>query len=182
MQKIYITGPVGSGKSTLARRLAYVCGQTAYEMDNVIHKPNPDAPGSNMKRSVEERDALFAEILSQDAWIMEDTGRTLFEEAWRQADMIVLLVPPLRTRLFRIVTRWIKQNLGLESCEYKPNFWMLKIMFLWTKRFERGEDNLLARLIPYQNKVLRLRTNREVDQFIKTCCEGGEHAIQHNSL
>jgi len=166
MQKLYIVGPVASGKTTLAREIARLWGITATEGDGIIHGIDPTANGGNTKRPEAERDALLSEILARPSWILEDTGRAYFEAAWKQADAVVLLVPPLPMRLFRIVRRWIRQKMELETCLYKPTWWMLKMMFHWTRNFYNGKDTLVTRLQPYDNKLIRLRTKREIAAFL----------------
>ena len=172
IRKIYITGPVGSGKSTLSRRLARECGFAVYEMDFMVYRADRHNRPENGKYTDTEREALFADALRQDRWIMEDAGRALFEEAWRQADLIVFLVPPLPVRLVRIVTRWLKQNLGLEACGYRPDLRMLRLMFTWTKGFETGANGVRERLVPYQHKVRQLRTKQDVARFVEELKEG----------
>ena len=129
--KLYLTGSVASGKSTLARQIAARTGIPCHSLDEVVYVPDPGAPSGNRKRPEAERDALFAEILRQPHYVMEDTGRACFEEGLRQADAILLLELPLGVRYKRIFTRWLRQNLGLEPCLYRPGWNMLKAMFRW---------------------------------------------------
>ena len=127
--KLYIIGAVASGKSTLARRVAERTGVPCTHLDDVVYMPDPAAPEGNRKRPAEERDRLFQEVLAQKSYIIEDAGRTCFLEGLRQADTVVLLDPPIAVRRRRILTRWVKQNLGLEPCGYRPNFAMVRAMF-----------------------------------------------------
>lgn len=164
-QKLFITGPVGSGKSTLAREIARRMGIPCTELDAVCYAPD-DSPVGNHKRPIEERDALFARALESPRWVMEDAGRTCFEEARRQADTVVLLEPSFLVRRARIVKRWLKQNLGLEPCGYRPDFAMLRCMFRWSRNYETGEDSIKQRLEPYRDKLVVLHTNAQVKQFL----------------
>lgn len=165
LQKLFITGPVGSGKSTLAREIARRMGIQCTELDSLCYVPD-DSPSGNRKRPVEERDALFSAALAEPRWVMEDAGRACFEEARRRADAVVLLEPsPLRRRL-RVVRRWLKQNLGLEPCGYRPGFEMLRSMFRWSKNYETGKDDIRQRLQAYPDKLVVLRTNAQVREFL----------------
>ena len=62
--KIYITGSVASGKSTLARRISQITKIPCYHLDEVVHIPAPEEASGNKKRPIEERDALFHDILN----------------------------------------------------------------------------------------------------------------------
>ena len=154
--KLYLTGPVGAGKSTLVRRLAQELSLPCFSMDDVVYDP------ANRKRSPAERDAIFHDILCHDSWIMEDAGRKCFIAAWDEADRILLLEPPALLRRYRIVRRWIRQNMGWEPCGYTPSFAMLKRMFFWSKNYENGGDGLKKRLLAYGDKVIVCRNEKDI--------------------
>ncbi len=166
VNRIFVTGPVGSGKSTLARRLARDYGFISCELDRIVYEPDPNHHGNNRKRSEAERDALFQAAMAQRRWIMEDAGRGVFESAWQAADSVILLEPPKAVRRYRIVSRWIKQNLGIERCDYKPDFTMLKLMFKWTRDYERGGTGARRLLMDYQHKTCVVRNERDLQAYI----------------
>lgn len=172
VNKIFITGPVGSGKSTLARQLAKDFGFVYCELDIVIHKPDSSSESGSRKRPDAERDELLASLLSNSRWVAEDTGRAFFETAWKQADSIILLEPHVKIRKYRILLRWVKQNLRLEKCGYKPNLKMLRMMFKWTKSYETGTDTLKKRLAAYNQKVSVLRTEKDIRRYISEYLRG----------
>ena len=167
IDKIYIVGPVGSGKSTLARKISSDYDFTYGELDTIVYKPDPTSPNGNRKRDETDRDRLISEILSSKRWIIEDSGRETFEYLWRDADSIIFLEPSVSVRKFRIILRWIKQKMHLEKCSYRPGFYMVKAMFKWTKNFEDGTDNLKERLTRYNDKVVHLRSNRDIRRYIE---------------
>ena len=156
--KLYLTGPVGAGKSTLARRLAQELSLPCFSMDDVVYEYNP----VNRKRSPSERDAIFHDILRRENWVMEDTGRKCFVAAWDEADRILLLEPPALLRRYRIVRRWIRQNMGWEPCGYTPSFAMLRRMFFWSKNYETGDDGFKNRLLAYGGKVIVCRHEKDI--------------------
>lgn len=166
--KIYITGSVGSGKSTLARRAAAVMGIEATELDLVVYEPDPNDPRDDRKRTVEDRDTIFREILLRESWIMEDTGRKCFFEAPLRADQVVLLQPPAAVRDLRILRRWVRQRLGKEACGYRPSAKMLKRMFQWRRDYDSGRDDIKKRLEPFKEKLIILRSDKEVERWLKT--------------
>ncbi|HWQ57403.1 MAG TPA: DNA topology modulation protein FlaR [Clostridia bacterium] len=167
IDKIYITGPVGAGKSTLARRLAKEFGFACCELDSVVYEPDPTKPNGNRKRTIAARDALLEAALSGGRWVAEDAGRAYFEHLMQRADSIILLEPPAAVRLWRIVRRWIRQNLGLEACGYTPDWGMLKLMFRWTRQYETDADGVRARAAKYTDKVSLIRNERDIRRYVR---------------
>ena len=165
--KIYIVGSVASGKSTLARQISEKTGIKCFHLDDVVHVKDENNSVGNRQRSAEERDALFQEIISED-YIIEDTGRACFVEGLELADKIIVLDIPYRTRAFRIVRRHIRQVFGIEKEGYRPSLKMVRMMFKWAKNFDTGEDGAKARIEPFSEKTVTLRSAREVKQFLKS--------------
>ncbi|MGI5959798.1 MAG: hypothetical protein ACOX60_10345 [Massiliimalia sp.] len=164
--KLYITGSVASGKSTLARQISAKTGIVCTHLDEVVYKKAPENPQGDVKRPPEERDRLFEQVLAQSDFIMEDAGRECFLRGMEQADQIILLEIPLWIRNKRIVWRWMKQNLGLEDCLYKPDWVMLKAMLEWAKNYDRGIDGTKRRVAQYSDKVIVLKNNREIRRYL----------------
>lgn len=164
--RIYITGPVGSGKSTLARRIAGELGMECFHLDEVAYEDDPTDSWGNRKRPIEERDAIFSGILSKENAIMEDAGRECFIRGMELADEVVLLDPPRRVRLMRILRRWIKQNLGMESSIYRPKLDVLKAMLRWSRNYDTGADGTRARAERFSGKLTVLRNRRDVQEYI----------------
>jgi len=167
--KIYIVGSVSSGKSTLAKKLSKALDIPYKSLDEVVHIPDKSSSWGNRKREVEERDKLFYSIIQQPKWIIEDVGRPCFEEGLCKADIIVLLEIPTKIRNYRIIKRWINQRLGIEKCIYNPRYEMLKCMLKWAKDYDLGKDKLKDRISLYQDKVITLRNNKDIDVFLKQC-------------
>jgi len=165
--RIYIVGSVASGKSTLARQISDKTGIKCFHLDDVVHAKDENSSAGNRKRSPEERDALFKKIISED-YVIEDTGRACFVEGLELADKIIVLDIPYRTRAFRIVRRHIRQVFGIEKEGYRPSLKMVRMMFKWAKNFDTGEDGAKARIEPFPEKTVTLRSAREVKQFLKS--------------
>lgn len=165
--KIYLVGSVASGKTTLARRISRMTGIPCAHLDEVVYVEDPTDSWGNTKRPVEERDRLFHDLLAQKEYIMEDAGRECFVEGMRQADHIVLLEIPYRIRKKRILLRWIKQNLGMDKCIYRPNREVLKAMFRWAKNYDRGTDGTKQRVAQFEEKVVVLHNNREIKAYLQ---------------
>lgn len=165
--KIYIVGPVSSGKSTLARKLSKTLSIPYQSLDEVVHIPDKSNLWGNIKRQVEERDKLFHSVIQQPNWIIEDVGRSCFEEGLNEADEIVLLEVSSKIRNCRIIKRWIKQRLGIEKCIYNPRYEMLKCMLKWSRNYDLGKDKLKDRISPYKDKVSTLSNNKDINTFLE---------------
>ncbi len=163
--KLYITGPVGSGKSTLAKNLSQEMKIPFTSLDGVVYVPDATDSWGNRKREESQRDELFEKALLSSDWVMEDAGRKCFQAAMEQADWILLLDFPPRTRKWRIVKRYLKQKLGVEKCLYRPQFQILRSMFRWSRNYDIGKDDLKKRLETYGEKVLTAKSDGDVLKY-----------------
>ncbi len=156
-KKIFIVGSVGCGKTTLAQRLSLSKDLPWYELDSIVHVQTIDG---RKKRSPEEQLMLIQELDRQGAWIFEGVDRTSYRILFEMADTIIFLDIPQWQRRLRIVTRFIKQRLGIEQSHYKPDFAMLRMMFKWTNDFERDRGSLEERLKMHEHKVIRMANGK----------------------
>jgi len=165
--RIYVTGSVGSGKSTYARALSCATGFPCTHLDDVVYQPDRRAYWGNRKRPIPERDALFAAIMAREEWIIEDAGRACFEEGMSRADRILVLDYPLWLRQWRIIKRWVRQNLGLEKSAYRPRLKMLRLMLRWARSYDTDYDGVKTRLQRYEGKVIRFTCPAQAEQYLK---------------
>lgn len=84
------------------------------------------------------------------------------------ADTIIFLDPPLWKRQIRIFTRFLKQKLHIEECHYVPDLAMLKMMYKWTRDFEKSREAFEADLSLYNHKLIRLSNKKRYKQLITT--------------
>lgn len=166
--RIYITGSVGSGKSTLARKASARTGWPFYSLDEMVYQEDPTDSWGNRKRPEAEIAYRFSEALAQKNYIMEDAGRAQFEEGMARADQIILLDLPVALRKYRILSRWIKQRLGLERCIYRPHLKMLRAMLRWLREYDTGRNGTRARAMRYPEKVRVLRSRKAVQEWISS--------------
>ncbi|WP_416149823.1 hypothetical protein ACM26V_02145 [Salipaludibacillus sp. HK11] len=163
MKKIYIVGIVASGKSTLAKQISKKINIPWYELDSIVHKKTKDA---RYKLTPSEQVDIINDIDEKGKWIFEGTDRESYRCLFEMADTIIFLDTPLWKRKMRILIRFLKQNLGFEKCEYKPDITMLKMMYKWTRDFERNREIFEERLDLYKNKVIRLSDTKNLDSSI----------------
>ncbi|WP_051314869.1 AAA family ATPase [Alteribacter aurantiacus] len=151
-KKIHIIGSVGSGKTTLARRLAKETGIPYFELDNVVWERHPSG---DRRRSEGERVKRLGEIVQGELWIVEGVHyQRWVDESFERADVILFLDPPYRVRTYRIVKRYMRQKLGLETSHYKPTFALFRSMFKWNRDFEKkGKPHFFKRYRKYERKI-----------------------------
>lgn len=155
----YIIGSVVSGKTTMARRMSKKLNIPWYELDNVVHIRSKNV---DRKRTVEERNLEFHKILNEDKWIIEGVRREYFDFGFEAADLIILLDTPAKRKKYRILKRWIFQNLKMERANYKPTVNMLKKMYKWSNGYEKDKDKLLKDIELYRNKIMISKSARGI--------------------
>lgn len=161
--KILIFGSVASGKTTLAKRLSQELKIPYFEGDRIAWGfPNE----KRYKRSYEEQKNVILKINQNESWIIEGTYRESQRSAYDYADKIIFLDLPLKQRKLRILTRFIRQKIGLEPCAYKPSMEMLKQMYQWTSDFERDREVHEARLMRYREKLIWVKSEGELDGIL----------------
>lgn len=121
--KIDIVGSVASGKTTLSRKISKEFNIPHYEKDNVVWKRTPSG---DVKRTPQERDAYFNDIISKKEWVVEGSPRQSLKESYDCYDYIIVLNEYTLTRLIRVFKRWINQRRGKEKYNSKPT-----LKFLW---------------------------------------------------
>lgn len=165
--KILISGIVASGKTTLAKKLSSALNIPCYEGDSIAWG-FPDE--KRYKRTSEEQAETIQRINQKGDWIIEGTNRESQKMLHDMADWIIFLDTPLYVRKYRIVMRWIKQKLGLEKCNYKPDMKMLRQMFIWTSDFEKKRDEYEKYLSNYQDKLIWVHSVKELEKIDLAHC------------
>ena len=107
--KIDIIGSVASGKTTLAKRISKQYNIPYYEKDNIVWKRTSSG---DVKRSPEERDRYFHDIIKENNWILEGSPRKILKESFKCCDYIIVLDEYTMTRLIRVFKRWMNQRNG----------------------------------------------------------------------
>lgn len=154
--KIFIMGIVASGKTTYAIELSKQMGMPFVELDAVVYQ-NMD--GVRVKRSPDEQVQVIHQMDANGSWVAEGVYRPSYHLLLDLADIIIWLDPPLWKRKFRILSRHVKQVIGVEECAYVPDFQMLRNMYKWTKRFEGEREELDGILQPYLDKLVVVQNN-----------------------
>lgn len=146
--KILIVGTVGTGKTTLARKLSKEYNIKYYEIDSIVHDDV-----NKKKRTPQQQNEIISNINKEDGWIIEGVLRENLEYLLEIAEKIIYLDIPKNTRNKRILTRYIKQKIGIEKLNYKPSLKMLKMMYKWSNEFEKNRDEFENKLNKYVDKL-----------------------------
>lgn len=162
--KVLIFGIVASGKTTLSRKLSLKYNIPCYEGDNIAWQRKSK---EQYKRSDIEQLNIILDIDKRGDWIIEGTYRESQKCLFDMAEIIIFLDTPLHIRRVRIITRFIKQKLGIEKCNYNPTFEMLKKMFKWTSDFEKKRSKYERILLEYEDKLIWIRNEKELKRKLR---------------
>src|SRR3972149_8546512 len=139
--KIYITGPCGSGKTTLAKKLSDVVKIAHYCLDDLVFTFSPSKKGK-VKFPKEVVSKNINRVLKKENWILE--GKHPVIEGFKKCDLIVFMLPPLHTALFRQWSRFIKDKGQRQLFGLKSNLKLsLKIIIQYLAKEDLNQaDNL----------------------------------------
>jgi adenylate kinase family enzyme len=173
-RRILITGGQGTGKTTLARALGARLGVPVHELDLVARVGG----GTGPERTAEERAADVATIAAADAWIVEGVHLDWTTPLLDRADLIVWLDHVRgHAASARMVRRFganawqeLRTRRGRERFlrvrDYLRHGRDLVVSVGATRRTDAGPDPFEAALAPYADRVMRGRTQAEVDGMI----------------
>jgi adenylate kinase family enzyme len=124
-ERICILGPSNSGKSTLAVAIGRTGDLPVIHLDSYRH-----LPGTNWNvRSDEEFDALHAEVLAQDRWVMDGNYSRWLPGRLARATGLIVLDASTGVSLARYVRRTLfdRQRAGpLEGSRDRLNLQMVR--------------------------------------------------------
>ncbi len=163
MQRVLLIGPCGSGKSTLARELAPLMGLPLVHMDQLGWQ------AGWVETEKAELTARLAEVVAQDAWLIEGNYGSTLAPRLERADTVIYLDFPIRLCLWRLAKR-ILTHRGRsrpdmpEGCPERFDAAFFWYVINWnTGPRVRTEANLAG----YSGKVIRLRNPEALAQWRK---------------
>lgn len=161
--KIDIIGSVASGKTTLAKRISMKYQVPYYEKDNIVWERTSNG---DKKRTPEERDKIFQEIIRSNNWIVEGSPRACLQESFEYCDYIIVLNEKTHIRLYRVIKRWILQRGGREKYNSKPTLKFLYLNIKWVFEFNSMRKKLFRELQRYEKKCVIFSNSTEAFEFI----------------
>lgn len=154
MHRVLVIGPCGSGKSTLARELAPLMRLPLVHMDQLGWQ------AGWVETEKAELHARLAEVVAQDAWLIEGNYGSTLAPRLARADTVIYLDFPIRLCLWRLAKRIITHRGRSrpdmpEDCPERFDAAFFWYVMNWnTGPRERTE----AKLAGYTGTVIRLRS------------------------
>jgi adenylate kinase family enzyme len=167
---IAVEGASGSGKTTLAAELARRLGVPHIELDALHHGPNWAEPTAAQFR------ALVQSVMTShpDGWVIDGSyERKLGGLVTDAADTVVWLDLPLALllgRLWRRTSTRIRANVELWNGNresWHTALWGWDALFMWTIRAFFRQRREWPRRYASHPGFVRLRTTREVRQWLE---------------
>jgi adenylate kinase family enzyme len=165
MERIIIIGCGGAGKSTLARKLGEGLDLPVVHLDKLFWKPNW------VEKSNEEFDALLAQELAKDRWIMDGNFNRTMPERMKRCDTIIYLdfsrFACLLGVLKRVITTYgkVRPDMG-EGCPERIDLEFLK----WVWNFNKNKRESYYKLLNEAENVetIVLKNRRAVKLFLNS--------------
>jgi adenylate kinase family enzyme len=155
---------VGSGKTWLAERIAERLSLPLYQTEKMAGMHTASA---GRRHSEEIRRAILQSVMAQEKWIIEGVHHRWLNESFRQADVIVYLDTPIGLRRRRIVSRFVKQCLGLEQAPVRPTPASLLRQLRRNREFDmQSRPDLLSQLEPYRHKLIILDDSSRLEPYL----------------
>lgn len=164
-RKIHIIGSVGSGKTTLAKELSLILSAAHYELDNVVWERSVEG---DSRRSDKEKREILKDIIDSDGWIIEGAHTNdWIEDSLLNAELIILLEPAYGIRNIRIIKRFLRQKLKMETANYRPSFRIFLNMFKWNRYFERtAKPYIFDNFSVYGHKTIIAESISDVIEYL----------------
>src|SRR5919197_744332 len=170
MRRVAVIGGTGSGKTTVSRLLAQRLCVRHVELDALFWKPGWVMP------SAEEFRPIVEAALEPDGWVVDGNYRTrLGTFVLEQADLVVWLDLPLRTKFWRIFRRTLRRVRGREVLwgtnvdTWRGAFLSRDSLFVWLLKTHYANRRTLPEFLARYPHV-RLQSQREVARFV-ACVE-----------
>jgi len=159
--RILIIGESGRGKTTLSKRLHEILGIPSHSTDDFYWKVK-FTERNNKEESIKN---IFTTVYSTDSWIVEGSSTHLWRGGLDASDLIVHL------GFKNIFQQWVTLIQRNKKRDYESFLDLIKLLtYVTRKRFNLGykkEVENKSLLEPYGYKIKRLRSYREINDFVE---------------
>jgi len=160
--KIHICGIYGSGKSILSKILSKELGIKDYALDDIKYEVK-----YSRILPVEERIKKLQDICSLPEWITEGTWSNYAEDAFKKADIIILMNTSKILCIYRILKRHLLRK-KQEKDTFIESLKLAKEVFKY--HFTKNPVSLYIHknlIKKYNKKYFIIRKKSEISEFIK---------------
>jgi adenylate kinase family enzyme len=155
VRRIHICGAYGSGKTTLAKELSKLLKIPYYSFDDIKYIVK-----YTKKRPLHERRDIVKKIASKPKFIIEGAWSNYGEEAFKNADLIILVNTKPWECVYQVVKRYVKKERNVKN-DFKTALIILKKAFVYYYTKSPISFKAHMNLIKKYNKDHILLNNRD---------------------
>jgi adenylate kinase family enzyme len=159
-KKIFITGGPGTGKTTLAKKLSELIKIKYYRADRLAYSRD-----FQKKYSDKEKTKKLKELVKKKKWIIEGVYMDWMKEAYKSADLIIIIDLPKRIILPRAYKRSKKLMKETDKHTHKDMIYLLKK----ANKYRKQNHKKFIDLIELKNKdYIILKNKRQIKNILNT--------------
>ena len=161
IKRIHICGTYGSGKTTLAKELSKLLKIPYYSFDDIKYIVK-----YTKKRPVSERKAIVKKIASKSKFITEGAWSGYGEEAFKKADLVILIKTKPSRCVYQVIKRYIKGDRSIKN-DMKTALIIMKKAFIYYYTKDPISYNAHMELIKKHKKKYILLENKNKKQLFE---------------
>jgi len=161
IKKIHICGAYGSGKTTLAKELSKLLKIPYYSFDDIKYIVK-----YTKKRPVSERKAIVKKIASKSKFITEGPWSGYGEDAFKRADLVILVKTKPSRCVYQVVKRYIQGDREIKN-DMKTALIIMKKAFIYYYTKDPISYDAHMKLIKKHNKKYILLENKDKQKLFE---------------